>query len=119
MSAVPHPVLVRSSEPETLDRAAVVAVDGNGAIVGRASLSRLYGMRAEIDLELAPSTTIALALIDALEREARKRGLVRLELEGVVMSDSTVAALRRWRPIADEVRASHTYLTWSTTLVNS
>ena len=119
MSGALDPVLVRSSEPETLDHAAVVALDGNGSIVGRASLSRLYGMRAEIDLELAPNTTITLALIDALEREARKRGLVRLELEAVVLSDSTVAALRRWRPIADEVRASHTYLTWSTTSVSS
>jgi hypothetical protein len=119
MSAVPDPVLVRSSEPETLDRAAVVAVDGNGSIVGRATLSRLYGMRAELHLEHAPTTTITLALIDALEREARKRGLERLELEAVVLSDSTVAAVRRWRSIADEVRASHTYLTWSTTPVNS
>ncbi len=119
MSAAPDPVLVRSSEPETLDHAAVVAVDDKGSIVGRASLSRLYGMRAEVHLELAPTTTIALALIDGLEREARKRALVRLELDPVVLSDSTVAALRRWRPIADEVRASHTYLTWSTTSVNS
>ena len=119
MSAVAHPVLVRSSEPETLDRAAVVALDGNGAIVGRASLSRLYGMRAEIHLELAPSTTVALALIDALEREARMRGLVRLELDPVAVSDSTVAALRRWRPVAHKLRASRTHLTWSTTPVNS
>jgi hypothetical protein len=119
MSAVPDPVVVRSSEPGTLDRAAVVALDGNGSIVGRASLSRLYGMRAEIHLELAPTTTVTLALIDALEREARNRRLVRLELDPLVLSDSTVAALRRWRPIAGEVRASHTYLTWSTTPVNS
>jgi hypothetical protein len=119
MSAVPDPVLVRSSEPATLDRATVVALDGSGSIVGRASLSRLYGMRAEIHLELAPTTTVTLALIDALEREARKRGLQRLELDSVVLSDSTVAALRRWRPIVGEVRASHTYLTWSTTPVNS
>ena len=94
-------------------------MDGNGSIVGRASLSRLYGMRAEIHLELAPSTSVTLALIDALEREARKRGLQRLELDAVLVSDSTVAALRRWRPIVGEVRASHTYLTWSTTPVNS
>ena len=119
MSAVPDPVLVRSSEPETLDRATIVALDANGSIVGRAALSRLYGMRAEIQLELAPTTTVALALIDALEREARKRGLVRLELDTVVLSDSTVAALRRWRPTAGEVRASRTYLTWSTTPVSS
>ena len=119
MSAAPDPVVVRPSEPETLDHAAVVAVDGDGSIVGRATLSRLYGLRAEIQLELAPSTTITLALIDALEREARKRRLVRLELDAAALSDSTVAALRRWRPVADERRASHLYLTWSTTPVNS
>ena len=119
MSAVPDPVLVRSSQPETLDRATVVAADANGSIVGRAALSRLYGMRGQVDLELAPTTTVTLALIDALEREARKRGLVRLELDRAVLSDSNVAALRRWRPTADEVRASHSYLTWSTTPVNS
>jgi hypothetical protein len=119
MSAVLDPVLVRSSEPETLDCAAVVAVDGNGAIVGRATLSRLYGMRAEIDLALAPSTTIALALVDALEREARRRGVVRLELDAVALSDSLVAAVRRRRPVADEIRTSHLFLTWPTTLVNS
>jgi hypothetical protein len=119
MSAVPHPVLVRSSEPETLDRAAVVALDGNGSIVGRASLSRLYGMRAEVDLELAPTTTIALALVDALEREARKHGLVQVELDTVALSDPLVAAVRRRRPVADEIRTSHLFLTWPTTPVNS
>jgi hypothetical protein len=119
MSTVPDPLVVRPSEPETLDHAAVVAVDGDGSIVGRAALSRLYGFRAEIQLELAPSTTIALALVDALEREARKRGLVRVELDAVPLSDSLVAAVRRWRPVADEIRASHLYLTWPTTLVNS
>ncbi len=119
MSAAPDPVLVHSAGPETLDRASVVAVDGTGSVVGRASLSRLYGMRAEVHLELAPTTTIALALIDALEREARKRALSRLELDAAALSDSAAAPLRRWRRIAEEVRASHTYLTWSTTSVNS
>ena len=119
MSALPDPFAVRRSEPETLDRAAVVAVDRDGSIVGRATLSRLYGLRAEIQLELAPTTTITLALIDALEREARKRRLVRLELDADAVTQSTVAALRRWRPLADELRASHAYLTWSTTPVNS
>ena len=119
MSAAPDPILVRASEPETLDRAAVVAVNRDGAIVGRATLSRLYGLRAEVNLELAPTTTVALALIDALEREARKRRLVRLELEADAVPESTVAALRRWRPLTDELRASHPYLTWPTTSVNS
>ena len=119
MSAVPEPVVVRPSEPETVDHAAVVAVDGDGSIVGRATLTRLYGLRAEIRLELASSATITLALIDALEREARKRRLVRLELDAVPLSDSLVAAVRRWRPVADELRTSHLFLTWPTTLVNS
>jgi hypothetical protein len=119
MSAGPDLVLVRSSEPETLDRAAVVAVDEDGTVVGHATLSRLYGLRAEIQLGLAPSTTIALALVDALEREARRRGLLRVELDVVALSDSLVGAVRRRRPVADEIRTSHLFLTWPTTLVNS
>ncbi|HEX6695540.1 MAG TPA: hypothetical protein VF080_02055 [Solirubrobacteraceae bacterium] len=117
MSAAPDPVLVRPSEPETLDRATVVAVDRDGSIVGRATLSRLYGLRAEIQIELAPTTTIALALIDGLEREARKRRLVRLELDAHALPESTTAVLRRWRPMADERRGPYAYLTWPTTLV--
>lgn len=119
MSAVSDPVVVRLSDPETLDRAAVVALDSEGSIVGRATLSRLYGLRAEIQLELAPSTMVALALVDALEREARKRRLVRLEVDAASLSESVVTALRRWRSIATELRATHLYLTWSTTPVNS
>jgi hypothetical protein len=42
-----------------------------------------------------------------------------VELDAVQLSDSLVAAVRRWRPVADEIRASHLYLTWPTTLVNS
>jgi hypothetical protein len=119
MSAVPDPVVVRAADPETVDHAAVVAVDRDGSIVGRATLSRLYGLHAEIHLDLAPTATIALALIDALEREARMRRLVRLELDADGLSDSIVGALRRWRSVADELRASHLYLTWPTTLVHS
>ena len=119
MSAVPDPVFVRASEPDTVDHATVVAVDRDGLIVGRATLSRLYGLRAEVRIEIAPSTTITLVLIDALEREARKRRIVGLELDAAALSDSTVAALRRWRPLTDAMRASHPYLTWPTTLVNS
>jgi hypothetical protein len=119
MSAVPDPVAVRPSEPESIDDAAVVAVDRDDSIVGRATLSRLYGLRAEIRLELAPTTTVALALIAALEREARKRRLVRLELDAAALSDATVVALRRWRSVANELRASQLYLTWSPTPVNS
>jgi hypothetical protein len=119
MSAVPDPIVVRPSDPQTLDHAMVVAVDGDGSIVGRATLSRLYGLRAEIQLQQAPSATTAIALVDALEREARQRGLMRLEFDAVDLSESVVAALRRWRPVTDELRASHPYLTWPTTLVNS
>jgi hypothetical protein len=119
VTTVPDPVVVRPSELETLDRVAVVAVDAGGSIVGRAALSRLYGLRAEIQLELAPSTFIALALVDALECEARKRGVMRVELDAVALSDSLVAAVRRRRPVADELGTSHPYLTWPITLVNS
>jgi hypothetical protein len=119
MSALSDPVAVRLSDPETLDHAAVVALGADGSIVGRATLSRLYGLRAEIQLELAPSTTVALALVDALEREARKRRIVRLEVDAVGLSESVVAALRRWRPVAAELRSTHLYLTWPTTPVNS
>ena len=119
MSALPASIAVRASEPGTPDDAAVVALDGDGSIVGRGTLTRLYGLRAEVRIDIAPTTTITLTLIDALEREARTRGLERLELNAVALSDSTVAALRQWRPIADELRASHPYLTWSTTSVNS
>jgi hypothetical protein len=119
MSAVLDPVVVRPSEPETLDRAAVVAVDGGGSIVGRATLSRLYGLRAEIQLELARSATVALVLVDALEREAHNRRIVRLELDAAHLPEPVVAAIRRWRPVTDERRATHLYLTWPTTLVSS
>jgi hypothetical protein len=119
MNAAVDPVVARPSEPETLDHAAVVAIDGDGAIVGRATLSRMYGQRAEIQLELAPSTTVALVLVDALEREARKRRLVRLEVDTASLSESVVAALRRWRSVAAEPRATHLYLTWPTTPVNT
>jgi hypothetical protein len=107
-----------AAEPESLDHAAVVAVDRDGVIVGRASLSRLYGLRAEIRLELAPSTTVALSLVDALEREARKRRIARVEVDAVTLSESVIGALRRWRPVAAELRATHLYLTWPTTPVN-
>ena len=117
MSAVPDRVAVRPSEPESLDRAAVVAVDGDGSVIGRATLSSLYGLRAEIDLELAPTATIALALIDALERAARSRRLLRLELDATALAEPTVQALRRWRSVVDERRGPHLYLTWPITLV--
>jgi hypothetical protein len=106
MSAVPDPLVIPASDPDTLDHAAVVALDGDGSIVGRATLSRLYGLRAEMRLELAPCATITLALVDALEREARKRRLVRLELDAAGLGEPVLAALRRWRPVADELRDS-------------
>ena len=36
--------VVRASEPETLDHAVVVAVDGNGSIAGQATPSRRHGL---------------------------------------------------------------------------
>src|SRR3954447_22922611 len=120
MSCAPEPLTVRPSAPETVDRAEVVALDRSGAVVGRATLSRLYGSRGELALDLAPSTSVALALVDAIEREARTRGLARLELEATAASERVLAALRRWRPVSDERRGLRPYLTWpTTTLVNS
>jgi hypothetical protein len=42
-----------------------------------------------------------------------------VELDAVPLSDSLAAAVRGRRPVADELRTSHLYLTWPTTLVNS
>jgi hypothetical protein len=115
MSAMPDPLTVRPSGPETVDRAEVVALDTVGAVVGRATLSRLYGSRGELGFENAPTTTVALALVDAIEREARTRGLARLELDATAASDRVIAALRRWRDVTDERRGFRLYLTWPTT----
>jgi hypothetical protein len=115
MSAMPDPLTVRPAGPETVDRAEVVALDTVGAVVGRATLSRLYGSRGEFGFENAPTTTVALALVDAIEREARTRGLARLELDATAASDRVIAALRRWRDVTDERRGVRRYLTWHTT----
>jgi hypothetical protein len=114
MSAAADSLVVRPAGPEMLDRAEVVAIDAIGAIVGRAALQRLYGSRGAIELEQAPSTDVALALVDSIEREARARGLGRLELDVGHASPSVVAALRHWRDVSSEPRGSHTYLTWPT-----
>jgi hypothetical protein len=111
---MPDPLTVRPSGPETVDRAEVVALDAVGAVVGRATLSRLYGSRGELTFEDAPSTTVALALVDAIEREARTRGLARLELDASTASERVVAALHRWRDVSDERRGFRRYLTWPT-----
>jgi hypothetical protein len=111
---MPDPLTVRPSGPETVDRAEIVALDAVGAVVGRATLSRLYGSRGELALEDAPTTTAALALVDAIEREARTRGLARLELDTSTASERVVAALCRWRDVSDERRGFRRYLTWPT-----
>jgi hypothetical protein len=49
-SPVPDPVLVRAAEPSTVDNASVVALSADGAIVGRATMSRLYGARGAVAL---------------------------------------------------------------------
>jgi hypothetical protein len=119
MSAVADRILVRLTEPQTLDRAAASAVDGGGSVVGRATLSRLYGLRAEIELDLATSDAVAIALIDALEREARRRRLVRLELASRSVSRSVATAVRHSRHASEERRRDLPYLTWSTTSMSS
>jgi hypothetical protein len=113
--AATDPLSVRRSGRETLDRAEVVAIDAIGAVVGRAALSRLYGSRAALELELAPTTTVALALVGSMEGEALARGLGRLELDASGASPGVVAALRRRRPVTDERRGHRLHLTWPTT----
>jgi hypothetical protein len=119
MAPVAQQIVIRESEPTTLDRTAVVAVDGEGWVVGRATLSRLYGLRAEIQLELASSDALAIALIDALEQEARRRRLVRLELASRSVSRAVAGAIRHDRHVSDERRRDLPYLTWPTTSLSS
>jgi hypothetical protein len=115
MSAMPDTLTVHPAAPVTVDRAEVVALDAVGAVVGRATLRRLYGSRAELTIEDAPTTSVALALVDAMEREAQLRGLARLELAMAAGSERVIAALRRWRDVTTESRGRHAYLTWPTT----
>jgi hypothetical protein len=111
----PDPVLVRAAEPTTVDCASVVALGADGAIVGRATMARLYGARGAVQLELAPTTAIALALIDALEGSARARGLAQLELDPGHVPTGAIEALRRSRPTHERARGTHLHLTWPTT----
>jgi hypothetical protein len=115
VSPPPDPVLVRAAEPTTLDRASVVALSADGAIVGRATMARLYGARGAVTLELAPSTIIALALIDTLEQGARARGVAELELDPGQASAGAIQALRRSRPTHERQRGDHLHLAWPTT----
>jgi hypothetical protein len=115
MSSAPDPVRVRAAEPTTHDRASVVAVAADGAIVGRATMARLYGARGAVTLELAPTTVIALALIDTLEDGARARGVAELELDPADAPAGAIQALRRSRPTHPRQRGDHLHLTWPTT----
>ena len=114
-SPVPDPVLVRAAEPSTVDNASVVALSADGTIVGRATMSRLYGARAELQLELAPTTAIALALIDTLEGSARARGLAQLEIDPGGVPTGAIEALRRSRTTHEALRGTNLHLTWPTT----
>jgi hypothetical protein len=114
-SARPDAVVVRASDPATADHASVVALGADGALVGRATLSRLYGARGALQLELAPTAAIALALIDMLEDGARARGLAQLELDPEHVPSATIRALRRSRPTHERRRGTHLHLTWPTT----
>ena len=115
MSPPPDPVLVRAAEPTTVDRTSVVALGADGAIIGRATMSRLYGARGALALELAPTTAIALALIDTLEGSARARGLAELELDPRHVPTGAIEALRRSRLTHERRRGTHLQLTWPTT----
>jgi hypothetical protein len=114
-STPPDPVLVRAADPTTADHASVVAVDADGAIVGRATMSRLYGARGALALELAPTTAIALALVATLEDGARARGLFELELDPAHVPTGALEALRRSRPTHERRRGTALHLTWPTT----
>jgi hypothetical protein len=115
ISPPPDPVLVRAADPTTFDHASVVALGADGTIVGRATMARLYGARGAVTLELAPSTAIALALIDTLEDGARARGVAELELDPGDAPAGAVQALRRSRPTHERLRGDHVHLTWPTT----
>ncbi len=90
-------------------------MDAGGAIIGRATLSRMYGARGELQLEPAPSGTVGLALVEAIERAARERGLAQLELNATQTSDRLVAALRHARPTGEEQFGSNVWMIWPTT----
>jgi hypothetical protein len=115
MSAGLDPLLVRPSGPMTLDRMSFVAVDGRETIVGRATLSRMYGARGELQLELARTGSVTLALVEAIERAARERGLAQLELNASQTGERLVAAVRHARPIHEEQFGSDLWMTWPTT----
>jgi hypothetical protein len=115
MSPPPDPVRVRAAEPTTVDCAAVVALGADGAIVGRATMSRLYGARGSLQLDLAPTTAIALALIDRLEGSARARGLAQLEIDPRHAPDGAIEALRRSRRAHERRHGNRLHLTWPTT----
>jgi hypothetical protein len=115
MRPPPDPVRVRASEPSTVDCAAVIALGADGTIVGRATMSRLYGARASLQLDLAPTIPIALALIDSLEGSARVRGLAQLEIDPRNAPYGAIEALRRSRPTHEHRRGTQLHLTWPTT----
>jgi hypothetical protein len=114
MSALAAHVTVHAAGPASVDQASVVAIAADGAVVGRATLSRLYGARGEVRLELAPTAAIALALVDGLERDASARGLGQLELAAGDLPGGVIEALRRSRPARDNLRGTHPRLTWPT-----
>lgn len=115
MSGPPAAAAVRASASATPGDACIVALDREGAIVGRARLSRLYGRRGEVHLDLAPTDEIAIALVSALEANASAHGLAQLELEQGGVPTDVVVALRRARRAHDELRGSTPRLIWQTT----
>jgi hypothetical protein len=114
VSAATEHVRLRTGADETIDRASVLAVDGDDAVVGRAALSRLYGARGEVTLEAAGGR-LALLLVEAVERLARDRGLERLELDASAVAPALLAVLRGSRPTRDDQRGTDVYLSWPTT----
>lgn len=86
---------------DSVDSASVVAMSPDGTVLGEATVSRLYGARGELILELSPrerlklptADEVALALVEAIERAAVARGLMRLELDARTIDHTAVIVL--------------------------
>jgi hypothetical protein len=115
LSATADVLRLRPGDAANVDWASVIAVDGDDVVVGRATLSRLYGARGEIGLELVPGPAVALRLIESVEHLALERGMQRVELDGSTVSAPLLAAVRASRPTRDEQRGTHVHVTWPTT----
>ena len=101
-------------EGESPDGAVAVALAGDD-VVGRATLTRLYGARAELVLDSPGGDGVNERLLEALEGAAGEHNLRRLELDVGTAPPDFVAAVRRTRLTREEHRGEQVRLTWPTT----